>query len=113
MFPLLYQMNTKLIITLTSFYEGETVKSFGGNKTEIRHDKAWNYLKRVWNDGHGLIEFASIDKTDNILLINELFCSTKEKRDIEANLKVPFEFVQLGHHYSKGLVSIRKKKKSQ
>jgi hypothetical protein len=105
-------MKTKLtfIATLTAFYNGEKVASIGNSKSQIRHEITWKKLKRVWNDGNGLIDFAIVDPKDNILLINKLFCAPREIKDITANLKVPFEFVELGYpdYYSKGLTEVRK-----
>ena len=99
---------SKLVTALTEFSEGKQIKSFGGEKTEIRHEKVWEKLVRVWNDGRGLISFATMDK--GTLLINEPFCSKKEVADIKANLKVPYEFVSLCYpdYYSKDLKQMRK-----
>lgn len=105
---------SKLINALTEFYNGGTFCAFGGDKSEIRHDSQWNECKRVFNDGHGLIEFASVDD-DKVLLINGVFIKPAERADIKRNLSVPFEFVNLGYpdYYNHGLKSIRELRKQQ
>lgn len=101
---------TKLIAALTDFYNGKEVKTFGGAKSAIEHHKTWKVLKRIWNDGHGLIDFAIV-ANDNTLLINAVFCRTSELKDIVNNLNVKYEFVFLSYpdYYHYGLQSIRGK----
>lgn len=100
---------SKLITALTDFANGKNVETFGGHKNAINHDTTWKRLKRIWNDGNGLIDFAIMDK--DVLIINSMPCTKKEIKDIEANLKVPFEVVFYGYpdYYSKGLIDMRKK----
>lgn len=105
----------KLITALTDFYNGKEVESFGGAKSQIRHDTTWNKLKRVWNDGHGILVFAVVDKSDSVLLINSMLCSKGEKAVIKAGLKVPFEFVFLGYpdYYNMSMESVRERDKGR
>ncbi len=100
---------TKLVQALTDFYNFKKVKSFGGSKNGISHNTTWGKLERIWNDGMGLISFAECD--GDTLLINELFCSKSEIRDIQTHLTVKYEFVKLGYpdYYAKGLREMRTK----
>jgi hypothetical protein len=102
---------SKLVKALSDFAQGKDVKTFGGAKSAIEHNKAWLKLKRVWNDGNGLIDFAAMDVKDNTLLINAPFCKPSEIKDIVSNLKVKFEFVFLGYpdYYQYGLHQVRGK----
>jgi len=106
-------MKTKLVTALTDFYNGKKVKTFGGAKSSIEHHTTFGNLKRIWNDGEGLIDFAHVDRNDNTLLINALFCTKHELQDIVNNLTVKYEFVFLGYpdYYNSGLVGIRGKYK--
>jgi len=50
------------------------------NNTEIRFYQTWNKLKRVFNNGHGLLELAA--KYDDILLLNDILISKSERKKI-------------------------------
>ena len=100
--------NSKLVTALTEFAEGKRIETFGSRLNAIEHHPTFNTLKRIWNEGRGLISFATMDK--ETVLINELFCTKKEITDIKTNLKVPYEFVSLGYpdYYTKDLIQMRK-----
>jgi hypothetical protein len=101
-----------IIKILTDFNNKvDIIKPIGGAKNQIRHE--FFYLKRVWNDGHGLLCFAQKHEADNVLLINEMLCTKKEINTIKNELNVPHEFVFLGYpdYYNNGLISIRQKNK--
>lgn len=105
----------KLIEALTDFYNGKEVETFGGAKNRVIHMTHFKKLERIWNDGHGRLTFATIDRTDNVLLVNEMLCTKGEKAAIKAGLKVPFEFVYLGYpdYYNCSMEYIRQRDKEK
>lgn len=60
-------------------------------------------IKKVWNNGNGLIQF--ILKTDSEVIVNELFVNKKEREMLKDIPNV--KFVSLGYpdYYTKGLSS--------
>lgn len=103
-------MKSKLIQALEDYASGKKVETFGSTKSAIEYDPIFIKLKRIFNNGHGLLSFAEMD--EKLLLINSFLCSKKEIKDINDNLKIAFEFVGLGYpdYYQHGLASLRRKK---
>lgn len=104
-------LKEKIVIALQDYAKGLKVENFGGKKNGIEyHTLLGTRLRRIWNDGRGLIDFAQMDD-DGVLVINQMPCTKAELSYIEQNLKIPFEIVFYGYpdYYSKSLRFMRKK----
>lgn len=101
---------TKLVTALTQYLNGEKVVPFGSSLNQVRpHNMYSNQLGRVFNDGHGFLTFAQKDE-NNVLYVNTLLLSNKEKKDIQTNM-TGVVFSELGYpdYYQHDLISVLKK----
>lgn len=93
---------------IMDFAKGENLKgkTAGGKKSKLQTD-IFGGIKRVWNDGNGLLKLAQFDD-NNVLFLNLYLLSKKEVKELKSELdkaNIKHKFVVYGYpdYYNKSL----------